>query len=95
MGRVNTNVLFLVFALFVGLTAGNIIMLVPQSRTIGLEPYYWVLIALALFEIVVFLRRGGAGGPPVTMLTRLSGFIIALALMFLIPMVAGIDVKYF
>jgi hypothetical protein len=90
-----TNVLFLVFALIVGLTVGNVIMLVPQSRTIGLEPYYWVLIALAFFELVVFLRRGGAGGPPVTMLTRISGFIIALALMFLIPMAAGIDVKYF
>jgi hypothetical protein len=91
----NTNVWFLIFALFAGLTVGNVILLVPQSRTIGLEPYYWVLIALAFFELIVFLRRGGAGGPPVTMLTRIAGFIIALALMFLIPFAAGIDVKYF
>ncbi len=87
--------IFLVFALIVGLAVGGVIVLVPQSRDIRLAPYFWVLIAFALFEGVVFARRGSAAGPPVTMQTRIIGFAIALALMFLIPMAAGIQVKVF
>jgi hypothetical protein len=87
--------IFLVFASIVGLAVGGIIVLVPQSRDIGLAPYFWVLIAFALFEGIVLARRGSAAGPPVTMQTRIIGFAIALALMFLIPMAAGIQVKVF
>jgi hypothetical protein len=70
-------------------------VLVPQSRNIGLEPYFWVLIAFALFEVVAFLRRGGAGGPPFSMQTQVIGFVIALVLTFLIPVSAGLQVKMF
>jgi hypothetical protein len=92
---VTTDRVFLVFAIFVGIASGGIIVLVPQSRNIGLQPYFWVLIAIALFELVAFLRRGGAGGPPISMQTRIIGFLIALALAFLIPMGAGLQVKMF
>ena len=68
-------------------------MLVPQSRDIGLPPLIWVLIAFALFEGVNYARRGGAQGSVISAQTRIIGFIVALALMFLIPMAAGIEVK--
>ena len=90
-----TDRIFLVFAFIVGLASGGVIALVPQSRNIGLEPYFWVLIAFALFEVVAYFRRGGAGGPPISMQTRIVGFAIALTLAFLIPMGAGIEVKMF
>jgi hypothetical protein len=88
----NLDRLFLVFALLVGVAVGGIIVLVPKSLEIGLAPYFWVLIAFALFEGVAF-ARGGGKGPPIAMRTRLIGFGLALALMFLIPMAAGIQVK--
>ena len=44
------------------IAVGGVIVLVPQSRTIGLAPYFWVLIAFALFEGVAYFRRGGAAG---------------------------------
>ncbi len=91
----STDRIFLVFAIIVGIAAGGVLVLVPQSRSIGLEPYFWVLIAFALFEGVAYLRRGSAAGPPISMQTRVVGFVIALALTFVIPMAAGIDVKMF
>jgi len=87
--------IFLIFAVLVGLAVGGIVVFVPQSRSIGLAPYFWVLIAFALFEGVVVARRGGAAGPPVSMPIRLVGFALALALMFLIPYAAGVEVKTF
>jgi hypothetical protein len=86
---------FIVFAIAVGIAVGGIVVLVPQSRTIGLAPYFWVLIAFALFEGIVYARRGSAAGPPITMPTRVAGFVIALALMFLIPMWAGTPLRLF
>ena len=79
------------FALLVGVAVGGIIVLVPKSLEIGLAPYFWVLIAFALFEAVAYVRGGGKG-PPIAMWTRLIGFVIAIALMFLISMAAGIQV---
>jgi hypothetical protein len=92
---VSTDRIFLIFAIIVGIVAGGVLVLVPQSRSIGLEPYFWVLIAFAMFEGVAYLRRGSAAGPPITMQTRIIGFVIALALTFLIPMAAGIEVRMF
>ncbi len=87
--------IFIVFAVIVGIAVGGVIVLMPQSRTIALAPYFWVLIAFALFEGIVHWRRGAGSGPPVTMPTRIIGFAIALALMVLIPFAAGIDMKIF
>jgi hypothetical protein len=93
---VTTDRIFLVFALIVGLAVGGTLVLVPPSRTFVLPPYFWLLIAFALFEGgLVYARRGGGSGPPITMQTRLIGFGIALALMLLIPMWAGVQIKLF
>ena len=46
----STDRIFIAFALVVGIAVGGVIVLVPQSRAIGLAPYFWVLIAFALFE---------------------------------------------
>jgi hypothetical protein len=92
---VSIDRIFIVFAIIVGAAVGGVIVLVPQSRAIALAPYFWVLIAFALFEGIVYARRGGASGPPITMPTRIIGFVIALALMALIPMAAGVELKFF
>jgi hypothetical protein len=90
-----TGRIFILYSFVVGLAAGSVLVWVPKSRTVGLEPYFWVLIALALFEVIAYTRRGREPGPPVTMAVRIGGFVIALALMYLIPVAAGVEVKYF
>jgi hypothetical protein len=91
----STDRIFLVFAFIVGLAVGGVIVLVPQSRDLSLAPYFWVLIAFALFEGIAHFRRGGAAGPAISMQTRIIGFAIALTLMVFIPMAAGIQGKFF
>jgi len=91
---VSTDRIFIVFAIIVGVAVGGVVVLVPQSREIGLAPYFWVLIAFALFEGIAYSRRGRAG-PPISMPARIVGFVIALTLMFLIPMAAGIPLRIF
>ena len=86
---------FFAFAALVGVASGSILVLVPKSRDIGIEPYFWVLMAFLLFEAMLFARRGMAGAPPISMATRLGGFLLAMILMFAIPLAAGIEVKYF
>ena len=85
--------IFIVFAVALGLIVATVVVFVPASRDIGLSPYFWVLIAMGLFEMAAYSRGGGA--PVITVQTRLVGFGIALALTFLIPMWAGVEVKLF
>jgi hypothetical protein len=90
-----TERIFIIYTLVVGLAIGGVLVWVPQSRTIGLEPYFWVLIALALFEAVAYAWPGRTPGPLISMPARVIGFAIALALMYFIPVAAGIQVKNF
>jgi hypothetical protein len=87
--------IFLIFAAAVGVVSGCVLVFVPKSRDIGIEPYFWVLIAILLFETVLFMRRGTSAAAPISMPTRIAGFLLAMALMFLIPLTAGVQVKYF
>jgi hypothetical protein len=86
--------IFVVYAIVVGLIVGGVIVLYPQSRDLALAPYFWVLIAFGVFELVAFARSNN-GGPPITGTTRILSFAIALALMVLIPMAAGMPMKIF
>jgi hypothetical protein len=95
MSGITTDRIFVLYTFVVGLAAGSLLVWVPQSRTIGLEPYFWVLIALALFEVIAYTRRGRVPGPPISMASRVVGFVIALVLMYFIPAAAGVEVKYF
>jgi len=87
--------IFLVFAGVVGLAVGGTIVLFPQSRNFAVAPYFWVLIAFGVFELLAFVRAGSAVGPPISAQTRIIGFVIALALMVLIPVAAGMPLKIF
>jgi hypothetical protein len=86
--------IFLLFAGVVGLAVGGTIVLFPQSRNFAVAPYFWVLIAFGLFELLAFVRAGSAG-PPISAQTRIIGFVIALALMILIPVAAGMPLRIF
>ena len=90
----NINRIFLVFAGVVGLVVAAIIVLYPQSRDFAIAPYFWVLIAFGAFELFVF-ARSQERGPPISAQTRIIGFVIAVALMILIPVAAGMPLRIF
>ncbi len=48
---------------------------------------------MAIFEAIAFARNRGAPGSVIAMETRLIGFVIAIALMLVIPYLAGQPVR--
>jgi hypothetical protein len=89
------NHLFLAFMGVVGAAVGLILVFKPETRDYRVSPYFWVLLAMALFELLAFARGRGAPGTAVTMDVRVSGFLMAIVLMVVIPIVAGSSARPF
>jgi hypothetical protein len=89
------NRLFIAFMCLVGAAVGIVLVLRPESRDFRVPPYFWVLIAMALFELITFARGRGAAGTVVAMEARLCGFVLAIVLMVAIPIVTGSPARLF
>ncbi len=77
-----------------GLAIGAVLVLVPESRALSFGPFFWVLIGIALIEVVAVYWRGFDKGP-LEMQTRGYGFVIAMGAVIVIRMAAGIDSSIF
>jgi hypothetical protein len=80
------------YMIVVGIAVGAVLVAFPQAREFGIAPYFWVLIAVALFDLACFARGRGAPGTMADMDARLLGFVIAIVLMVAIPMLSGADI---
>ena len=61
-----------------------------EARDFRVSPYFWVLIAMALFEFAAYRARAAARrATTVGMEIRLLGFVLAVVLMVVIPILAG------
>lgn len=89
------NRLFIAFMCVVGAAVGIVLVIRPEARDFRVSPYFWVLIAMALFELIAFARGRGAAGTVVAMEARLCGFVLAIVLMVVIPIVAGSPARLF
>ena len=81
--------IFIVFMTACGLIIAGLVMFFPRSTDFFIPPYFWALIPMAIFEAIAFARNRGAPGPVIAMETRLIGFAVAIALMLVIPYLAG------
>ena len=81
--------IFIAFMTLCGLVTAGVLVFFPQSREFRIAPYFWVLIAMAIFEGILFARSRGAPGTVISMESRLIGFAIAVTLMLAIPYVTG------
>lgn len=81
--------IFLGFMALVGIAVGVLLAVRPELRSIGLPPYLWILIAMLLFELVVFLRTRNAPGAAIAMEMRLVALVLAVVLMEVPPIIAG------
>ena len=89
------NRIFLAFMVVVGAAIGAVLVLAPESRNYRVPPYFWVLIAMALFELAAFARGRGAPGTAITMEARMLGLLVGVILMVTIPTVAGAPGRLF
>ncbi|MGH7783199.1 MAG: hypothetical protein ACREO5_05085 [Candidatus Binatia bacterium] len=88
------NKIFFGFMVLVGLATGAILVAVPALRNFAVPPYFWMLIAVVLFESGnTFIPRK----TPVVMLNnpvRLVGLMTGIAVMVAVTMIAGVKVRY-
>jgi membrane associated rhomboid family serine protease len=82
--------ILIAYMVVVGIAVGAIVTLLPQAREFRLPPYFWVLIAIALFDLAAFARGRGAPGTTVGMDARLLGFVVGVVLMVVIPVLFGV-----
>jgi hypothetical protein len=92
---ITINHLFLAFMTAVGAAVGIMLVVAPQMRDYKVSPYFWVLIAMAVFELLAFARGRGAPGTVVAMEARLCGFVLAIVLMVVIPILSGASTRLF
>jgi uncharacterized membrane protein HdeD (DUF308 family) len=78
-----------------GIAAGGVLVAAPQSQNFPIKPYFWILIAIAAFDLAVYLTRRNAPGAMLTMNARLLGLVIGVVLMVVIPTLAGAPVRFF
>lgn len=81
--------LFLGFMALVGVAVGVLLVVRPDLRNVGLPPYFWILAAMLLFELVVFLRTRRAPAESIAMEVRLLALVLAVLLMEVPPIIAG------
>jgi uncharacterized membrane protein HdeD (DUF308 family) len=73
----------------VGVAVGIALTLRPELKDFKISPYFWVLIAMAVFELANVVRTQMAPGSIISMEARLFAFVIAIVLMVVIPLLAG------
>jgi hypothetical protein len=83
--------ILIAYMILVGIVVGAILVLVPQAREFRLPPYFWVLAAVGAFDLAAYARARGAPGTD----ARLLGFLLAIVLMVVIPILSGAEVPKF
>ena len=87
--------IFFGYMALAGLVAGAILVAAPAAQGFFIKPYFWVVLAIMLFDVAAYLHARNAPGTMLTMSARLLGFVIAVVLMVAIPTLAGSPVKFF
>ena len=87
--------IFFVYMLLVGISAGAILVAAPQIQNFAVKPYFWVLIAVGLFDSRLYLLGRTAPGQMLTIGARMAGFVFGIVMMVVIPAIAGASVRVF
>ena len=86
--------MFYGYMALIGVLVGAILVAAPQVGDFVIKPYFWVLIAVALFEIGTAFYRQNAPGAMLTVQARIIGFVIGISLMVAVPMLAGSPARF-
>jgi hypothetical protein len=85
---------FYLYMALIGAAAGALLTAVPRLQDFVIKPYFWILVAVALFDAAAYLRGQNAPGTMLAMNARLIGFGIGIALLVAIPLIAGAPVRF-
>lgn len=87
--------IFFGYMALAGILIGVILVVAPNVQDFFIKPYFWVLIAVILFDVGIYLRSRTNPGAMLPMSARLLGFVIGIVLMVVIPTLAGSPVRFF
>jgi len=87
--------IFIGFMGAVGIAAGATLIAFPETRDLRVPPYFWVLIAMAVFEISLFAFWRGVPNRMISNGARLLGFVLAVVIMVVMPILAGSPERLF
>jgi len=92
--RFGLDKIFYAYMALAGVGAAVALIASPPLREVFISPFFWMLIAIALFEAgnVVMPRPGKL--VTLTNLSRGIGFLIGMALLVAVTMLAGVSVRY-
>jgi hypothetical protein len=88
-----TRWVFFAFMALVGLAAGAVLIAAPQTGDFIIKPYFWVLIAVGLFDLTLLARGSGPGA--LSMNARVIGFVGGALIMVALVTLAGSPAKLF
>lgn len=75
----------------VGIVSGLIMVRSPEVASYIIKPYFWVLIAVAVFDIACYFR----GQRMLALNYKIIGFVIGLVWLFLLPYLFGVQAYLF
>ena len=87
--------IFFGYMALVGIAVGASLVAAPSVQDFVVKPYFWVLLAVVLFDVGAYLYGRVTPGKMLLMPTRLLGFVIGIVLMVTVPTLAGSSVRFF
>ena len=87
--------IFFAYIAVIGSALGVALLAAPRLQDFVIKPYFWILIAVALFVVGAYLRGKNAPGTMLSMQARLLGFVIGIVLMVAVPTLGGAQVRFF
>ena len=87
--------LFFGYMAIIGIAVGAALVAMPSIQDMAVKPYFWILIAVVLFDAGAYLLGRRASGHMLLMPARILGFVIGIVAMVAIPAFAGTQVRIF
>ena len=95
IARMTLDRIFFGYMALAGALSGALLVAAPQLQNFWIKPYFWVVLAVVLFDLGVYLIRRNAPGTMLSMQARLLGFVVGIVLLVAIPMLAGSPARFF
>ena len=86
---------FFAYMALVGIATGTSLVAMPAVQDFFVKPYFWILLAVVLYDVGTYLLGAKAQDRRLLMPVRLLGFVIGVVLMMAIPSLTGTSVRYF
>ena len=87
--------LFYLYMLAVGAAAAGLLVAAPQAGDFFIKPYFWVLLAVAAFDLATYALERGDREKMVGMDARLLGFVLGIVTMVVVKTLSGSTASVF